>query len=180
MYHASPLSIATLHHPPTHLSTQQTMPSKAALRAIEEIAIEELEYRFRECKKIATQKVSDSRTKFTLFQNINSTLDATPTFTIDELEVGKVVQRGKCSVTREIRGLYCKEGVSTLDFSDNPMPSEDGEDNIGADVGRTAHSDKVQMAQDKQFISTHCIREGGGGARYVIKVSYEFGGIQFQ
>jgi len=108
-------------------------------------------------QKIAWQKIDETKSKFHLFTR-GSTLDVTPTFTIDELEVGRVLQRGKCRIVNEIRGMQCNEG---LDVSKK--------DTI--DVATAVpFVPEQQMEQDKQFIASHCIREDGA-SRYVIKVS---------
>ena len=110
-------------------------------------------------QKIAWQKIDETKSKFHLFTE-RSTLDVTPTFTIDELEVGRVLQRGKCRIVNEIRGMQCKEG---LDVSEK--------DTIDTCVATAVpFVPEQQMEQDKKFIASHCIREDGA-SRYVIKVS---------
>ena len=111
-------------------------------------------------QKIAWQKIDETKSKFHLFTK-GSTLDVTPTFTIDELEVGRVLQRGKCRIVNEIRGMQCNEG---LDVSEK--------DTIHTCVAAAdPFIPEQQMEQDKKFIASHCIREDGA-SRYVIKVSW--------
>ena len=109
-------------------------------------------------QKIAWQKIDETKSKFHLFTK-GSTLDVTPTFTIDELEVGRVLQRSRCRIVSEIRGMQCKEG---LDISKN--------ENDTIDTVAVPFVPEQQIEQDKKFIASHCIREDGV-SRYVIKVS---------
>jgi hypothetical protein len=85
------------------------MPSKAAQRAIEQReANAELQrssstdyVTLTECKKIARQKVDETKSKSSkLFSNIDASLGVIPQFSINELTLGKVLQRGKCSVVK--------------------------------------------------------------------------------
>ena len=88
------------------------------------------------------QKVEATKSNFNLFSQ--DRLDAIPTFAKDELELGRVVERGTCVVVREIRAIRLRGG--------GDAPNE------------------VEQAQkDKEFLSSHCLREGGD-ARYVVKV----------
>ena len=161
------------------------MPSKAALRAIEQReANAELQrsastdyVSLSECKKIANQKVSSTKSKsIKLFSDIDASLDVIPQFSINELTLGKVLQRGKCSVVKEICGMHCNDKGS----NDNEKPQDNVESSFD-DVKKTTSDEsttlcdmKEQKAQDKSFIAEHCLREEDGGPRYVLKVSRRY------
>ena len=158
------------------------MPSKAALRAIEQReANAELQrsastdyVSLSECKKVAQSKVTETKAKSNkLFSDIDASLDVIPQFSINELTLGKVLQRGKCSVVKEIIGMHCNDKGS----NDNEKPqsvesSFDDCKKTTSDESTTLCVDmKEQKAQDKSFIAEHCLREEDGGPRYVLKVS---------
>ena len=164
------------------------MPSKAALRAIEQReANAELQrsastdyVSVSECKKIAAQKVNSTKSKSSkLFSDIDASLDVIPQFSINELTLGKVLQRGKCSVVKEIRGMHCNDGGSNND-NEKPQSNDDVEESFDdckkttSDESTTLCDMKEQKAQDKSFIAEHCLREEDGGPRYVLKVSRRY------
>lgn len=161
------------------------MPSKAALRAIEQReANAELQrsastdyVSVSECKKIAAQKVNSTKSKSSkLFSDIDTSLDVIPQFSINELTLGKVLQRGKCSVVKEIIGMHCNDTGSSND--EKPQPVDNDVESSFDDCKKTTSDEsttlcdmKEQKAQDKSFIAEHCLREEDGGPRYVLKVS---------
>jgi len=164
------------------------MPSKAALRAIEQReANAELQrsastdyVSLSECKKIAQQKISMTKSKSSkLFSDIDASLDVIPQFSINELTLGKVLQRGKCSVVKEIRGMHCNDTGSSND-DEKPQSVDDVESSFDdckkttSDESTTLCDMKEQKAQDKSFIAEHCLREEDGGPRYVLKVSRRY------
>ena len=155
------------------------MPSKAALRAIEQReANAELQrssstdyVTLTECKKIARQKVDETKSKSSkLFSNIDASLGVIPQFSINELTLGKVLQRGKCSVVKEICGMHCNKGSNDNEKPQDDVESFDDCKKTTSDESTTCDM-KEQKAQDKSFIAEHCLREEDGGPRYVIKVS---------
>ena len=160
------------------------MPSKAALRAIEQReANAELQrsastdyVSLSECKKLAHSKIHETKTKSSkLFSDIDASLDVMPQFSINELTLGKVLQRGKCSVVKEICGMHCHDKGSNDD--EKPQSVDDVESSFDdckkttSDESTTLYDMKEQKAQDKSFIAEHCLREEDGGPRYVLKVS---------
>jgi len=184
--HNSP--IIPTHHSIDTIYYQLTMPSKAALRAIEQReANAELQrsastdyVTVSECKKIAAQKVASTKSKSSkLFSDIDASLDIIPQFSINELTLGKVLQRGKCSVVKEIIGMHCNDKGSN--DNEKPQSVDDVEESFDdckkttSDESTTLCDMKEQKAQDKSFIAEHCLREeDGGGPRYVLKVSRRY------
>ncbi len=132
------------------------MVSSAAKIAAEQLRISAIEKAsakdavakdvFEKCSKYATEKVESMKANSMLF--CDDGLATIPTFTLDELVLGKVLGKGGFGTVNEIRGFKCcGPAVHEKDDCD----SED------------------QMFQDKKFIADHCIRDGGD-ARYAIKV----------
>ena len=109
-----------------------------------------------------------------LFSDIDASLDVIPQFSINELTLGKVLQRGKCSVVKEIIGMHCNDDKGSNDEKppvDESQSSFDDCKKTTSDESTTLCDMKEQKAQDKSFIAEHCLREEDGGPRYVLKVS---------
>ncbi|KAL7469906.1 hypothetical protein ACHAXS_010154 [Conticribra weissflogii] len=131
------------------------MVSSAAKIAAEQLRISAIEKAsakdavakdvFEKCSKYATEKVESMKANSMLF--CDDSLATIPTFSLDELVLGKVLGKGGFGTVNEIRGFKCS-GPAVHEKDD--CDSED------------------QMFQDKKFIADHCIRDGGD-ARYAIK-----------
>ena len=80
-------------------------------------------------------------------------LDVIPKFVVEELTMGRVLGKGGFGTVNEIRSIKCDAS------GHNPAASSFVHDEDA----------KEQESQDRKFIASHCIRDGGD-ARYCIKV----------
>jgi len=79
-------------------------------------------------------------------------LDVIPKFVVEELTMGRVLGKGGFGTVNEIRSIKCEAS------GQNPATSSFVHDEDA----------KEQESQDRKFIASHCIRDGGD-ARYCIK-----------